>query len=46
LPFHGCTFACANYRGQLQANLVCDTRLLERPQLMVECLHEALADAE
>lgn len=46
LPFHGCTFACSSYRGQLHANLVCDARLLERPELMVECLHEALADAE
>jgi hypothetical protein len=45
LPFHGCTFACTNYRGQLQANLVCDARLLEQPQLMVECLHETLDDA-
>jgi hypothetical protein len=45
LPFHGCTFACSSYRGQLHANLVCDTRLLEQPELMVECLNEALADA-
>jgi hypothetical protein len=45
LPFHGCTFACTNYRGHLHANLVCDTSLLEHPELMVECLHEALADA-
>jgi NRPS condensation-like uncharacterized protein len=45
LPFHGCTFACTNYRGQLHASLVCDARLLEQPELMVECLHEALADA-
>jgi hypothetical protein len=45
LPFHGCTFACASYRGRLHANLVCDTSLLEQPELMVECLHEALADA-
>lgn len=45
LPFHGCTFACTSYRGQLHANLVCDARLHEQPELMVECLHEALADA-
>lgn len=45
LPFHGCTFACTSYRGRLHANLVCDTRLLEQPELMAECLHEALADA-
>jgi NRPS condensation-like uncharacterized protein len=45
LPFHGCTFACTSYRGQLHASLVCDARLLEQPELMVECLHEALADA-
>jgi hypothetical protein len=45
LPFHGCTFACTSYLGQLHANLVCDTRLLEQPELMVECLHETLADA-
>jgi hypothetical protein len=44
LPFHGCTFACGTYLGQLQANLVCDTQLLEQPELMVECLHEALED--
>jgi hypothetical protein len=45
LPFHGCTFACASYQGRLHANLVCDTSLLEQPELMVECLHEALTDA-
>lgn len=45
LPFHGCTFACTSYRGQLHANLVCDTSLLDQPELMVECLHEALTDA-
>jgi hypothetical protein len=45
LPFHGCTFACSSYLGRLHANLVCDAHLLEQPELMVECLHEALADA-
>jgi hypothetical protein len=45
LPFHGCTFAVASYQGRLHANLVCDTSLLEQPELMVECLHEALADS-
>jgi hypothetical protein len=45
LPFHGCTFACASYLGRLHASLVYDALLLERPELMVECLNEALADA-
>ena len=45
LPFHGCTFACTSYLGRLNANLVCDAQLIEQPQLMVTCMHEALADA-
>jgi hypothetical protein len=43
LPFHGCTFAVAGYRGELHGNLVCDTRLLADPELMVSCLDEAVA---
>ncbi len=45
LPFHGCTFACSSYLGDLHANLVYDAALLEHPELLVECLHETLDDA-